>query len=153
MSSASCGRSLLKTWINWRMAAMQRQRPDMPTTKQESDTAFEALLDCRRYGDRFSEPDFSSLRLAVADELSLAVESCGIIDQNGLAQDRVRGPRRQQVKEMTVVNAKQRRKIARLAASAGVGMRPVRTPQNPVRIRCDQRQRQRRHIGIIGRAV
>jgi hypothetical protein len=51
--------------------------------------------------------DFSLLSLAVAGELSLAVESRRIIDQNGLAQGRVRNPRRQQVKEMTVVNPKQ----------------------------------------------
>src|SRR5215831_4139169 len=67
----------------------------------------------------------------------LPVKRCGIVDQNLLTQGRIRSPPRQQVKEMTVVNAKQRRNIIRLAASAGIGMWPVRTPQNPVGIGFD----------------
>src|SRR5580693_6547687 len=106
----------------------------------------------KRKGEH-SQPDISLPRLAGTGELSLAVESRGIIDQNGLAQGRVRNPRRQQVKEMAVVKPKRWRYIARLATIASVGMRPIRTPQNPVRIGCDQRARQRHHVGIIGRAV
>jgi hypothetical protein len=56
--------------------------------------------------------------LPIAGELP--VESCGIIDQNLLAQGLIRSPRRQQVKEMTVVDAKQWRNIARRAVSSGV---------------------------------
>src|SRR6516165_9680838 len=88
---------------------------------------------------------------AVAGEL--AVESCWIIHENSLAQGCLWGPSRQQVQEMGLVNAKQWRKIARLAASAGVGMRPVRTPQNPLRVGFDQRPCQGHHISIIGRLV
>src|SRR5215469_6549020 len=88
---------------------------------------------------------------AVAGELT--VERCWIIHENRIARGCIWGPLREQVQEMTVVNAKQWRKIARLAAGAGVGMRPVRTPQNPVRVGFDQRPRQRHQIGIIGRLV
>jgi hypothetical protein len=63
------------------------------------------LSDRTRERQQF-QPDISLQRLAGAGELSLAVESRGIIDQNGLAQGRVRNPRRQQVKEMAVVNPK-----------------------------------------------
>src|SRR6476620_2994861 len=79
------------------------------------------------------------------------VEPLRIVDQNLLPRRRVRNPLGEQVQHAAVIDIKRRRDVRRLTAIdlCGIGMRPVATPDQAIRIGVYERMRERGHLPII----
>src|SRR3954471_4696814 len=83
------------------------------------------------------------------------VELRRVVDQDLLAHIRIRRPYRKLVEQAAVVDLIERRDVGGFASldTARIRVRPVRTPDDAVRIRSDQCARIGRHVLIVGREL
>src|SRR5512132_659725 len=79
------------------------------------------------------------------------IEPYRIVDQDLLACCGIGYPDSQLVQEAPIVDLEQRSSLRRLVARRRVGMRPVRTPHDPIRIGSNQCLGEWRDVLIVGR--
>src|SRR6266513_1986801 len=93
----------------------------------------------------------------VIDEPFIAISSLGleavqtrwIIHQDLAPGGRIRCPHRQLVQQAAVIDLEQGRDLGRLAPRRRVRVRPVRAPDDALRLGGDQRLRELHHVGVI----